>query len=540
MDITAVKTEPYQDQKFGTSGLRRRVSVFMQKNYLQNVVQSLFDSLQGFEGKTLIIGGDGRFFNDKAIQIVIKMAAANGFGRVIVGKNGWLSTPALSHLITLKSAFGGIILTASHNPGGKEGDFGIKFDTANGAPAPIFMTDAITEHSKTIERFWWIDADDIDLTTTGERLLGSMVVEVIDPVSDYADYMKKIFDFNAIQSLFKKGFTITFDAMNAITGPYAKVIFEDILGAPKGSVVHETPLPDFGGLHPDPNLIYAKHLVDRMNASDAPDFGAASDGDGDRYMVLGKNCFINPSDSLAVLATYLDQLPFYKNRFYGIARSMPTSAAVDAVAEHKKLPIYKTPTGWKFFGSLLENKKISLCGEESFGAGSFHAMEKDGIWAVLAWLNIMAITNKTPAQLVQELWNDYGRVYYSRHNYEDLPVEQLQHLMDSLKSQLPSLPGQTFGCLTVESAEIFNYTDPITNEHVGDQGVLIKLSQNASFMVRLSGTGTVGATLRLYYSKHEDKTDENPSEVLAPVVLAATSLLQTSKYLDVDTPTTIT
>ncbi|MBQ4471808.1 MAG: alpha-D-glucose phosphate-specific phosphoglucomutase [Alphaproteobacteria bacterium] len=540
MDITAVKTEPYQDQKFGTSGLRRRVSVFMQKNYLQNVVQSLFDSLSNFEGKTLVVGGDGRFFNDKAIQIIIKIAIANGFGHIVVGKNGWLSTPALSHLITLKNAFGGIILTASHNPGGKDGDFGIKFDTANGAPAPISLTNAITEHTKIIDHFWWVDEPDIDLRNTGTKQIGNSVVEVVDPVADYAAYMQQIFDFKVIRNLFSSGFRFTFDAMNAITGPYAIEIFEHLLGAGEGSVVHAEPLPDFGGLHPDPNLVYAKHLVDRMNEDGAPDFAAASDGDGDRYMILGPKFFVNPSDSLAILADYLDKLPFYHDTFYGVARSMPTSSAVDMVAERKKLPLYKTPTGWKFFGSLLENKKISLCGEESFGAGSYHAMEKDGIWAVLAWLNILAITQKMPQQLVQELWEKDGRVYYCRHNYEDVPSEKAQHLMDSLKSQLPTLPGSKFGLLTIKSAEIFSYTDPITNEYVSDQGVFIQLSHDASFMVRLSGTGTVGATLRLYFSKREKNWDSQPAEVLAPVILAATSILQTPKYLEIDAPTTIT
>lgn len=540
MDITAVKTTAYQDQKFGTSGLRRRVFVFTQKNYLQNVVQSIFDSVEGFEGKTLIVGGDGRYFNDKAIQIVIKIAAANGFGRIIVGKNGWLSTPALSHLIVLKEAFGGIILTASHNPGGKEGDFGIKFDTANGAPAPVSLTDKISERTKNIDRFWWIDAPDIELGNTGERQLGNTIVEVIDPVIDYADYMQQIFDFKAIKKLFASGFSFTFDAMNAITGPYAKHIFEKLLGAPEGSVTHADPLPDFGGLHPDPNLTYAKHLVDKMNADDAPDFGAASDGDGDRYMILGKNFFINPSDSLAVLAEYLPQLPYYQEQFYGVARSMPTSCAVDHVAKRKKYPLYVTPTGWKFFGNLLQNKKITLCGEESFGAGSNHVMEKDGLWAVLAWLNIIANTGKSPKELMTGIWKKDGRVYYARHNYEDVDAQDAQHLMDSLGAQVPVLKGQKFGCFVVESARIFSYEDPITNEYASNQGVIIQLSDQAEVAVRLSGTGTVGATLRLYFSCHEKDFNAAPEEVLAPVILATTSILQIPKYLKMDAPTSIT
>ena len=539
MDITAVKTEPYQDQKFGTSGLRRRVSVFMQKNYVHNVVQAIFDSVEGFEGKTLIVGGDGRYFNDKAIQIVLKIAAANGFGRIIVGKNGWLSTPALSHLITLNEAFGGIILTASHNPGGKEGDFGIKFNTSNGAPSLPALTDKITKRTKVIDRFWWIDAPDVELGNTGKKQIGNTIIEVIDPVTDYANMVQEIFDFKAIKKLFASGFTFTFDSMNAITGPYAKYIFEGLLGLPEGTVVHADPLPDFGHLHPDPNPVYAKHLIDRMNADDAPDFAAASDGDGDRYMVLGKHLFISPSDSLAVLAEHLSDLPHYAHQFFGVARSAPTSNALDKVAKRKKVPVYITPTGWKYFGNLLQSKKIILCGEESFGAGSNHVMEKDGIWAVLAWLNIIAQTSKTPQELLTDLWKKDGRVYYIRHDYENVDAEAARHLMDSLSAQVPTLAGQQFGCLTVKSAEIFSYEDPITKERTGNQGVIIDLSNDARVVVRLSGTGTVGATLRLYFSRLEKNHDEKPDEVLAPVILATTSILQIPKYLKIDVPTAI-
>jgi len=539
MDITAVKTEPYQDQKFGTSGLRRRVSVFMQKNYLQNVVQSIFDSVEGFEGKTLVVGGDGRYFNDKAIQIVLKIAAANGFGRIIVGKNGWLSTPALSHLITLNEAFGGIILTASHNPGGKDGDFGIKFNTSNGAPSLPSLTDKITKRTKVIDRFWWIDAPDVELGNTGKKQIGNTIVEVIDPVLDYANMMQEIFDFKAIKKLFASGFTFTFDSMNAITGPYAKYIFEGLLGLPEGTVVHADPLPDFGHLHPDPNPVSAKYLIDRMNADDAPDFAAASDGDGDRYMILGKHLFISPSDSLAVLAEHLSDLSHYAKQFFGVARSMPTSNALDKVAKRKKVPVYVTPTGWKYFGNLLQSKKIILCGEESFGAGSNHVMEKDGIWAVLAWLNIIAQTHKTPQELLTDLWQKDGRVYYLRHDYENVDIEAARHLMDSLGAQVPTLAGQQFGCLTVKSAEIFSYEDPVTKERASNQGVVINLSNDARVAVRLSGTGTVGATLRIYFSRLEKNCDEKPDEVLAPVILATTSILQIPKYLKIDVPTTI-
>ena len=540
MNITAVKTEPYLDQNFGTSGLRRRVSVFMQKNYFANVVQSIFDSLDSIEGKTLVVGGDGRYWNDKALQILIKIAAANGLGRIVVGKKGWLSTPALSHLIPLKEAIGGIILTASHNPGGKDGDFGVKFNLQNGAPANISVTDKITEHTKTINRFWWIEAPDVDLGNTGEKQLANTIIEVIDPVLDYAHYMQQIFDFDAIKTLFKSGFTMTFDAMNAVTGPYAKYIFEELLGAAPGSVVHETPLPDFGGRHPEPNLTYAKELVDRMYADDAPDFGAASDGDGDRHMILGRHFFAAPADCLAVLTEYLDQLPFYQNRFYGVARSMPTASSVDFVAKRRNLPLYTTPTGWKFFGHLLESKRISLCGEESFGAGSLHVMEKDGLWAILAWLNILAVTHKSVEEIVTGLWQQDGRVYHVLHSYENVPTQKAQHLMDALNAQLPTLTGQQFGCLTVKKAEIFSYLDPATNEHTSNQGVIITLSQNARIMIRQSGTGTVGTTIRLYFSRHEKSFTEPQDEVLAPVILAATSIFQIPKYLEMNAPTTIT
>ncbi len=539
MNITAVKTKPYSDQIFGTSGLRRRTSVFMQKNYIHNVVQSFFNAIQGFEGKTLILGGDGRYGSSKALQIVIKIAAANGVGRIIVGKKGWLSTPALSHLITLNDAFAGIILTASHNPGGKDGDFGIKFDLKNGAGAPLSVTNRISQCAKAITHYWWFDAPDVELGNIGTKQIGKTQVEVIDPVEDYAAYMQEIFDFKAIKKLFASGFSFVFDAMNAVTGPYAKYIFEELLGSPAGSVRNAEPKVDFGGLHPEPNPVYAAHLVKMMKAPNAPDFAAASDGDGDRYMVLGKNFFIDPSDSLAILTEHLDKIPFYHKRLYGVARSMPTSEAADFVAKRKKLPIYKTPTGWKFFGSLLENKKISLCGEESFGAGSNHVMEKDGLWAILAWLNIMAITHKSPQKLVQELWDKDGRVYYVRHNYEDIPLDQAQNLMRALASRIASLPGQKFGSLIVKSAEVFNYTDPVTSEVAENQGYIITLSNKTRVMIRLSGTGSVGTTLRLYFSRHERKLNEAPAEVLATVILATSSILQLEKYIGVNTPTTI-
>lgn len=539
MDITAIKTQAYPDQNFGTSGLRRHVSVFMQKNYVHNVIQSIFDSVEGFEGKTLIVGGDGRYFNDKAIQIVLKIAAANGFGRIIVGKNGWLSTPAISHLITKKEAFGGIILTASHNPGGKEGDFGIKFDMSSGAPTPVSLTNQIQKHTQNIDRYWWIDVPDVNLKNTGTRKLGNTVVEVIDPVIDYAEYMQQIFDFDAIRKLIQKGFRLTFDAMNAITGPYAQYIFEELLGAPKGTVTNATPLANFGGTPPDPNLINAKTLADKMFAADAPDFGAASDGDGDRYMILGKHFFVNPSDSLALLAEYLPHFTYYQNMFHGVARSMPTSEAVDFVAKRKNYPLFITPTGWKFFGNLLATKRITLCGEESFGAGSTHALEKDGLWAILAWLSIIASTGKSPEQLITDLWQKDGRVYYIRHNYENVDSGQAQQLMTALKAQLSHLKKRRFGRFTVQSAMVFNYVDPVTQEEAENQGILISLTDGAKICARLSGTGTEGATLRLYFSRHSTKIDASPEEMLAPVILAASSILEIAKYLEMQAPTTV-
>ena len=539
MDITAIKTEAYLDQTFGTSGLRRHTSVFMQKNYVHNAVQSIFDSLEGFEGKTLVVGGDGRYFNDKAIQIVLKIAAANGFGRLIVGKNGWLSTPALSHLISLNKAFGGIILTASHNPGGKNGDFGIKFNIASGAPAPLSLTDKILAHTKTITRYWWVDEPDVNLRHTGTQHIGQTLVEVVDPVADYVKYMQQIFDFPAIQRLFRSGFKMVFDAMNAITGPYAKYIFEDVLKASKGSVINAKPLPDFGGTPPDPNLSHAKGLVEKMNAVDGPDFGAASDGDGDRYMIMGRHFFVNPSDSLALLAEYLPELHHYNKHFYGVARSLPTSCAVDFVAKRKNYPVFMTPTGWKFFGNLLENKRISLCGEESFGAGSFHVLEKDGLWAVLAWLNIIAITGKMPEQLLTELWQKDGRVYYMRHNYENIETEKVTALMQALKTKLPRLRKRKFGCFEVKSAQVFEYEDPVTHEIAKNQGVIITMSDEATICVRVSGTGTEGATLRLYFSRHDDKIDASTEEMLAPVILATSSLLEIEKHLNISGPTSV-
>lgn len=541
MDIVSVKTEPYSDQTFGTSGVRKKTAVFRQKHYLENIIQSVFDSLNGFEGKTLVIGGDGRYFNDEAIQIIIKLAIANQFGRIIVGQNGLLSTPATAHIIVQYHAFGGFILSASHNPGGKDGDFGIKFNTASGAPAPVPLTALFSARAKVIDRFWNIDLPDFDLSLLGEHAVGHSVVQVIDSVSDYADYMRALFDFSAIKKMFAGGFKMIFDAMNAVTGPYARHIFEELLGAPAGTVIHGTPLPDFGELHPDPNLTYAKHLADMMYADDAPDFAAASDGDGDRYMILGKNFFVNPSDSLAILTEHLGKIPFYRGKVNGVARSVATSPAADRVAEAQKIPVYETPVGWKFFGNLLDAQKIALCGEESFGAGSFHAREKDGLWAVLAWLNIIAITRKTPEQLTRELWKKYGRVYALACNYEGLNAEAANKLIMDLTASLDTLAGQTIGDLTIKQAFNFSYADPTNGEITADQGICLVFDHHKRAVIRLSGTGSGGATLRLYYNGLSEKNlSETPQLFLRDVIAAVERLARIPEQTGRDAPTTIT
>ena len=542
MEIQAIKTKPYLDQVCGTSGLRKKVSVLKQPNYLENFVQSIFNSLEGFEGKTLVIGGDGRYFNNQAIQSIIKIAIANQFGRLVIGQNGILSTPAASHLITKKEAFGGIILSASHNPGGPNGDFGIKYDTADGAPAPQTITDKITENTKKIDHYWTVEIKDIKLSEIGEQIIGSTVIEIVDPVQDYADYMQEIFDFDAIKELFKNGFKMSYDALNAVTGPYASYIFENLLGAGEGTVVNKIPLPDFGGLHPEPNLTYAKHFVDKMYQDDAPDFGAASDGDGDRYMILGKKFFVTPSDSLAIFAEYIEQIPFYKGKFYGIARSMPTAPAVDTVAKEKELPVFATPTGWKYFSSLLNAKKISLCGEESFGTGSFHLCEKDGIWAVLFWLNILAITKKSVEEINYDLWNKYGRIFTSTQSYEGLEIEPTTQMMNALKEKLDTLPNQIFHGHKITNAVVFNYLDPITGDEAKNQGFDITFEDGRIFS-RLSGTGSSGATLRMYYSCQS--FDKNTFGLHAPDVVidfvnAAKEIIQIKEFTGRDEPNIVT
>jgi phosphoglucomutase len=504
MTIQTINTTPYDDQKPGTSGLRKRVKVYSQENYVENYLQAIFDSLEDFQGKTLVIGGDGRFYNDVAIQTAIRMAAANGFGKVIVGQEGLLSTPAASHLIRHYKAFGGLVLSASHNPGGPDGDFGIKYNIGNGGPAPEKITDAVFARTKVIETYKIANERDVDLGRLGIQNSAGMIVEVVDPVADYAALMETLFDFPAIAALFASGFRMTFDAMHAVTGPYAHAILEGRLGAPAGTVVNGKPLPDFGGGHPDPNLVYCKDMFDLLMTPEGPDFGAASDGDGDRNLIIGKNRFVTPSDSLALLAANAHLAPGYKAGIAGIARSMPTSAAADRVAEKLGIEMHETPTGWKFFGNLLDAGRVTICGEESAGTGSNHVREKDGLWAVLLWLNIIAARKQSVDQIVREHWATYGRNYYTRHDYEEVDAGIASKLVDDLRAKLPSLVGQNFGDdLQVAYADDFTYHDPVDGSTSAKQGIRIGFTDGSRIVLRLSGTGTVGATLRLYLENYE-------------------------------------
>ncbi len=541
--IRTVKTRPYDDQKPGTSGLRKKVPVFQQEHYAENFIQSVFDSLDGFEGKTLVIGGDGRFFNREVIQIAIKMAAANGFGRVLVGEGGILSTPAASHVIRKNKAFGGLILSASHNPGGPNEDFGIKYNIGNGGPAPEKVTNAVYARSKEIDRYLIADAPDIDLDKQGTSKLGDMAVEIIDPVADYAALMEELFDFDAIRAMFASGFTMVFDAMYAVTGPYATEIIENRLGASPATVRNGTPLPDFGGHHPDPNLVHARELYEFMMSSEATDFGAASDGDGDRNLVIGKGIFVTPSDSLAILAANAHLAPGYKDGIKGIARSMPTSAAADRVAEKLGVGAYETPTGWKFFGNLLDAGMATICGEESAGTGSSHVREKDGLWAVLLWLNILAVRKQSVLEIVREHWRTYGRNYYSRHDYEGVETAAAEGLMDDLRARLAELPGTQCGALTVTDADDFSYLDPVDGSVTRSQGIRIFFEGGGRVVFRLSGTGTSGATLRVYlerYEGNEKKHDVETQTALAELIEAAEELTNLKQRIGREAPSVIT
>lgn len=522
--ISIVETTPYDDQKPGTSGLRKKVPVFQQKNYVENFIQSIFDSLEGFVGKTLVIGGDGRFYNREVIQIALKMAAANGFGRVLVGRGGLLSTPAASHLIRKHGAFGGIVLSASHNPGGPTEDFGIKYNIANGGPAPERITEAVFARSKVLTEYHILRAPDLDLDRLGPQMLGPMQVEVVDPVADYAALMESLFDFDLIRAHFAAGFTMAFDAMHAVTGPYATEILERRLGAAPGTVRNGTPSPDFGGHHPDPNLVHARALYDEMMGRDAPDFGAASDGDGDRNLIIGRGIFITPSDSLALLAANAHLAPGYARGLKGIARSMPTSGAADRVAEKLGIGLYETPTGWKFFGNLLDAGLATICGEESAGTGSDHVREKDGLWAVLLWLNILAARRESARSIVEAHWRAFGRNYYSRHDYEGLETADANALMEDLRARLADLPGTTIGGLRVALADDFAYHDPVDGSVSRRQGIRVLFEGGSRVVFRLSGTGTSGATLRIYIERFEPDPARHGLETqaaLVPLIAAA-------------------
>jgi phosphoglucomutase len=544
MNIHTVSTQPFTDQKPGTSGLRKRVPVFQQLHYLENFVQSIFDSLENYQGQTLVLGGDGRYYNRQSIQLILKMAAANGFGRVLVGQGGILSTPAASCVIRKNKAFGGIILSASHNPGGPEGDFGIKYNIGNGGPAPEKVTEAIYERSKTIEGYRILEAPDVNLDQIGTSKLGEMTVEVIDSVSDYAELMESLFDFDRIRQLLASGqFRLCVDSMHAVTGPYAHAILEQQLGAPAGTVINGKPLEDFGNGHPDPNLVYAHELVDIMFGEDAPDFGAASDGDGDRNMILGRQFFVTPSDSLAILAANAKLVPGYSDGLAGIARSMPTSQAADRVAAQLGIDCYETPTGWKFFGNLLDAGKATLCGEESFGTGSNHVREKDGLWAVLFWLNILAVRQQSVEEIVQEHWRTYGRNYYSRHDYEGVDSDRAKTLTDNLRAAISTLKGKQFGAYTVEYADDFSYTDPVDGSVSQKQGIRVGFTDGSRIVFRLSGTGTQGATLRVYLESYEPdpaKQDLDAQDALAELIAIADELAQIRTYTGMDKPTVIT
>jgi phosphoglucomutase len=543
MPVREIATKPYPDQKSGTAGLRKKVAVFQQPHYLENFLQSIFDVEPALKGKTLVMGGDGRYHNRTAIQTAIAMAAANGVAKVIVGQGGIMSTPASSHLIRQSGAAGGFVFTASHNPAGEDGDFGIKFNIFGGGQAGEALTDKIYETSKAIAKYSIEENVYVDLDRRGVQSVGTMIVEVVDCVDEYAKLMQSLFDFDRIRDWFKKGHTLSFDAMHAVTGPYAQRIFVEMLGAPQSSVMNSTPLEDFGGGHPDPNLIYAKPLVDLMYSEKASDLGGASDGDGDRNMILGRGIFISPGDSLAMLAAHLDKLPGYSKGLAGVARSMPTCRALDKVAQGRKLDCYETPTGWKFFANLLDSGRITLCGEESFGTSSNHVREKDGVWAVLAWLNILAVTGLSMQQIADTHWKQYGRHYYARHDYDDLPTDVAQKVMHTLIESMPKLVGQKFGDWSVSQADEFGYLDPVDGTKATAQGLRVVFGDAARIIVRLSGTGTKGATLRLYLERYEtaaDKLGWKTGDALAPLAAIADKLVHIGEITGRKAPDVVT
>jgi phosphoglucomutase len=541
--IEIVPTTPFDDQRPGTSGLRKKTTAFRKPHYVENFIQSIMDCLEGFDGATLVVGGDGRFFNREAIQIVLKIAIANGFGKILVGRGGIVSTPAVSNLIRRRRAFGGIILSASHNPGGPNGDFGIKYNVGNGGPAPEKLTEAVFARSKLITQYKIVTAPDIDLDVLGTTRLREGVVEVIDGVNDYAELMQKLFDFGKIQNLFKTGFNFRFDAMSAVTGPYASRIFVDILGAPPDSILNGTPLPDFGGHHPDPNLINAKHLFDLAMSPSGPDLCAASDGDGDRNLIIGRGRFVTPSDSLAILAANAHLAPGYAKGIAGIARSMPTSRAADHVAAKLGVALYETPTGWKFFGNLLDAGLATICGEESAGTGSSHVREKDGLWAVLLWLNILAARGESVAAITAKHWAEYGRNYYVRHDYEEVDADGANALMQALRDALPQLPGKLAPGLGFTGADDFAYHDPVDGSDSEHQGIRLHFEDGSRIVYRLSGTGTSGATLRVYIERFEQdpaRQNQETGEALADLAALSRDCARIAHYTGRQAPTLIT
>ncbi len=543
MTHLTIATRPIEGQKPGTSGLRKKTPVFIAPGYLENFVQAIFDAIGGAAGKCFVLGGDGRYFNEPAAQVILKMAAANGAARVIVGQGAILSTPAASHLIRLNKTDGGIIMSASHNPGGPEEDWGVKFNMPNGGPAPEAVTEAMFAITKGITAYRISDAGDIDLGRVGRVSLDGMIVDVVDPVAEYAALMESLFDFAALRAMIAGGWRMRFDAMCAVTGPYAVEILERRLGLPGGTVVHGVPLPDFGGMHPDPNPTWAKELMDAMFGAASPDFGAASDGDGDRNMVVGRGIYVSPSDSLAVLAANAHLVPGYKAGLKGVARSMPTSAAVDRVAKALGIASYETPTGWKFFGNLLDAGRVTLCGEESFGTGSDHVREKDGLWAVLLWMNILAVRGQSVADILAEHWAKFGRNYYSRHDFEALPVAEADAMMAALRASLPGLAGRKVEGMVIASVDDFAYLDPVDGSTSAKQGVRILFEDGSRIVLRLSGTGTEGATLRLYlerYAPGPDGLAHDPQEALAPVIRAAHGLAGISQHTGRTKPDVVT
>jgi phosphoglucomutase len=539
MERMTIATKPIEGQKPGTSGLRKKTKVFMGPHYLENFVQAIWTGVGGVEGKTLVLGGDGRYFNDRAAQVILRMAAASGAKKVIVGRGALLSTPAASNLIRVRGADGGVIMSASHNPGGPEEDFGVKYNMGNGGPAPEEITNRIFAETGRITEYHIVEAQDVDLSKVGTVRLGGMEIEVVDPVAEYAALMERLFDFGAIRTMFARGFTMRFDAMHAVTGPYAKAILEGQLGAAPGTVVNAVPSPDFGGGHPDPNPIWAADLIGLMMGAGAPDFGAASDGDGDRNMIVGRGAYVTPSDSLAVLAANAHLAPGYSGGLKGVARSMPTSRAVDRVASSLGIGCYETPTGWKFFGNLLDAGRATLCGEESAGTGSDHVREKDGLWAVLLWLNILAVSGKSVAALMADHWRTYGRNYYSRHDYEAVDAGRANEMMDRLRGRLSALPGTVVQGMVVEAADDFAYDDPVDGSRTTGQGVRVSFAGGSRVVFRLSGTGTVGATLRVYLESYEadpERLGLPVEEALGPVIAAAEELAGIREWTGRDAP----